>query len=331
MMNRFTRLAAIALCMLGAAPIAEAQQPRRIPQLCFLTFDPGTAQSPSPRFVAFFEGLRDLGYVHGKTINIHYLGAEGRSERFAELAAECLRRKVDIIGVTTTPGAQAARNATRTIPIVMVGVGDPVGTGLVESLARPGGNVTGMSTMTSALAAKRLALLKEAVPAISRVLVLTYPVDPIAPLQVTALREAASALGVSLLVREIQTGDDLRPAFEAGVREGAEGVLTISASIFNVQRALLCELAARHRLPAVYPFSALPRECGGLMAYAIDESDLYRRAATYVDRILKGANPSDLAVQQPTQFNLVINNKTAKSLGLTIATPMLIRANEIIQ
>jgi putative tryptophan/tyrosine transport system substrate-binding protein len=186
---------AVALTLGLLAPlVAEAQPARKIPRLCFLTFDPGTAQSPSARFDGFFQGLHDLGYVHGQTITIDYLVAAGRSELFPELAAECVRLKADIIVVSTTPAADAAKIATRTIPIVMIALGDPVGTGLVDSLARPGGNLTGMSQMTSGLAAKRLEVLKEAVPAISRVLVLSYLVDPIAPLQVKALKEAAPYL-----------------------------------------------------------------------------------------------------------------------------------------
>jgi ABC-type uncharacterized transport system substrate-binding protein len=311
--------------------VADGQSAGKIPRLCFLTFDPGTPQSPSPRFEAFFAGLHDLGYVHGKTITIDYLVADGRSEKFPELAAECVRLKADTIVVSTTPAAHAAKNATRTIPIVMVALGDPVGTRLVESLARPGGNVTGMSQMTSGLAAKRLQVLKETVPRISRVLVLSYLVDPIAPLQVTALKEAASTLSVTLLIHDIRTADDLPAAFEAGVREHAEGLLTTAESIFRLQRRRVTELAARHRLPAVYPYSAFAKDSGGLMAYDANDSDLHRRAATYVDKILKGAKPSDLAIQQPTKFDLVINMKTAKALGLTIPQSILVRADEIIQ
>ncbi len=185
--------------------------------------------------------------------------------------------------------------------------------------------------MTSGLAAKRLEVLKEAVPAISRVLVLSYLVDPIAPLQVKALKEAAPSLGVTLLIRDIRTADDLPAAFDAGVREHAEGLLTTAESIFRLQRARVTELAARHRLPAVYPYAAFAKDSGGLMADDVNESDLHKRAATYVDRILKGAKPSELAVQQPTTFNLVINMKTAKALGLTIPQSLLVRADEIIQ
>ena len=214
---------------------ARAQQPKKIPRLCFLTFDPGTSRST--RFGPFFQGLRDLGYVDGQTITIDYLSADGDGERFPALAAECLRLKADIIAVSTTPAAQAAKNATRTIPIVMIALGDPVGTGLVDSLAQPGGNVTGMSLMVPELAAKRLGLLKEAVPGISRVLVLSYLADPIAPLQVKALKEAAPSLGVTLQIQDIRSGDDLPAAFDAGAKEHAEGLLTTAESMFVVHRA----------------------------------------------------------------------------------------------
>ena len=250
---------------------------------------------------------------------------------FRALAAECLRLKADIIAVSTTPAAQAAKNATRTIPIVMIALGDPVGTGLVDSLAQPGGNVTGMSLMVPELAAKRLELLKEAVPGISRVLVLSYLADPIAPLQVKALKEAARSLGVTLQIHDIQTADDLPAAFDAGARERAEGLLTTAESIFVVHRARVSELAARYRLPAMYPYSIQVADAGGLMAYDVNFPDLERRAATYVDRILKGAKPSDLPVQQPTKFALVINLKTAKALGLEVPPTLLARADEVIE
>jgi putative ABC transport system substrate-binding protein len=314
---------------LAAWPLAaHAQQPKKIPRLCFLTFD--TVVSQSTRFDSFFEGLRDLGYADGQTITIDYLPADGRGERFPALAAECLRRKADIIATTTTPATEAAKNTTRTIPIVMLALGDPVGTGLVNSLSRPGGNVTGASMMVSELAAKRLELLKRVVPGISRVLVLAYLVDPIAPLQVKALKEAAHSLGVTLQVQDIQTADDLPAAFDAGARERADGLLVNAESLFIVHRARISELAARHRLPAMYPYSIQVSDAGGLMAYDINIPDLQRRAAIYVDRILKGANPADLPVEQPTKFKFVINLKTAKALDLTIPESILQLADEVI-
>jgi putative ABC transport system substrate-binding protein len=309
--------------------VAHAQRPKNIPRLCFLTFDPDASRST--RFGPFFEGLRDLGYVDGQTISIDYLSADGDGERFSTLAAECLRLKADIIAVSTTPATQAAKKITRTTPIVMIALGDPVGTGLVDSLAQPGGNVTGMSLMTSDVAAKRLELLKEAVPAISRVLVLSYLADPIAPLQVKALEKAGHSLGIVLQVRDIRTADDLTAAFDAGARERAEGLLTTAESIFVAQRAEVSKLAARYRLPAMYPFTIQVADAGGLMAYDTDYPDLERRAATYVDKILKGAKPSDLPVQQPTKFTLVINLKAAKALGLTISESFLRRADQLIE
>ena len=296
---------------------AQARQPRKFRDSASLRSV--LVASRSPRFDAFFDGLRDLGYVDGQTITIDYLSADGHGDRFPMLAAECLQLKADIIAASTTPATQAAKNATRSIPIVMIALGDPVGTGLVESLAQPGANVTGMSMMVPELATKRLELLKEAVPAISRVLVLSYLADPIAPLQVKALQQAAPSLGVTLQIHDIQTADDLPAAFDAGTRERAEGLLTTAESIFVAQRAQVSELAARHRLPAMYPYSIHVTDAGGLMSYDVDYPDLERRAATYVDRILKGAKPSDLPVQQPSKFALVINLKAAKALGLTIS------------
>ena len=326
------RLGALFLALVAfvvfALPLAtEAQPARKIPRLCFLTFDPGTPQSS--RFDPFFQGLRDLGYVDGQTIIIDYLSADGRGERFPALAADCLRLKADIIVVTTTPATQAAKNATRTVPIVMHLLGDPVATGLVASLARPGGNVTGLTMMASGPSAKRLELLKEAVPRLSRVLVLSYLVDPIAAPQVKELESAAHSLGVKLLVRDIRTADDLPGAFDAGARERAEGVLTTAESIFVAQRNRVVQLAAQHRLPGMYPYRGMV-DAGGLMAYDSYTSSLQARTATYVDKILKGAKPADLPVEQPTKFELIINLKTAKVLSLTIPPSLLRRADQII-
>ena len=329
---KILRVALFTMLTLLAAPLAgEAQQPKKIPRLCFLSFGPDTLQSQSPRFDAFFNGLRDLGYVNERTIAIDYLSADGRGERFPALAADCVRLKADIIVVSTTPAARAAKNATRTIPILMIALGDPVGTGLVDSLAQPGGNVTGMSLMVPELAAKRLGLLKGAVPGLSRVLVLSYLADPIGTLQVTALKEAARSMGVSLLVQDIRTSDDLAAAFDAGVKARAQGLLTTAESLFIVHRARVGELAAHHKLPAIYPYSIQVTDGGGLMAYEADIADLHRRAAIYADRILKGAKPSDLPVQQPTKLKFVINLKTAKALGLDLPASILALADEVIE
>src|SRR5215471_13774417 len=322
------------IALLGVAAIAwplvaHAQQSKEIPRLCFLTFDPGTSQSRSPRFDVFFNSLRDLGYVDGKTIVINYLSADGKDDRFPALASECLRLKADIIAVSTTPAAQAAKRATRTVPIVMIALGDPVGTGLVESIARPGGNVTGMSMMVPELAVKRLELLKEAVPSISRVLVLSYLSDPIAPLQVAALDKAAPSLGVTLFVRDIRSEADLAPAFDAGMNERVDGLIMTAESVLVVHSAQIIEFAARLRLPAVYQYPTQARN-GGLMAYEANISGMHKSAALYVDKILKGAKPSDLPIQQPTKLSLVINLKTAKALGLELPQSLLARADEVI-
>jgi putative ABC transport system substrate-binding protein len=309
--------------------VVHAQQPKNMPRLCFLTFDPDASRST--RFGPFFDHLRDLGYVDGQTISIDYLSADGDSERFPTLAAECLRLKADVIVASTTPATQVAKNATRTIPIVMLALADPVAAGLVDSVARPGANVTGSSMMVSELSAKRLALLKEAAPKISRVLVLAYPADPIAALQVKALKEAAPSLGLMLQVQDIQTADDLPAAFDAGAKESADGLIVGAESIFLVHRARVSELAARYRMPAIYPFSMQVTNAGGLMAYDPNIPNLQRHAAIYVDRILKGEKPADLPIEQPTKFGFVINLKTAKALGLAIPESILQQADEVIE
>jgi putative tryptophan/tyrosine transport system substrate-binding protein len=333
-----TRLSQVGVFRLGilffslavvVLPIAPTAQPaERLPRLCFLTFDPGTRETN--RFGPFFQGLHDLGYVDGQTIFIDYLSADGRGERFPALAAECLRLKTDIIVVTTTPAARAAKDITRTIPIVMIPLGDPVATGLVASLARPGGNVTGLTFMATGIAAKRLELLKDAVPKISRLLVFSYLADPIAPPQVKELESAAPLLGVKLLLRDIRSADDLPAAFEAGASEGAEGVLTTAESIFVAERKSVIELGTQHKLPGMYPYRLMV-DAGGLMAYDSYTPELVARTATYVDKILKGVKPGDLPVEQPTKFELVINLNTAKALGLAIPQTLLMRPDEVIE
>ena len=287
---------------------AHAQPSTKIPRLCFLTFDPGTLRTRSPRFDGFFQGLEALGYVDGRNIEIRYLSADNNGERFPSLIDECLSLKPDVIGVTTTPAAHLLKRATSTVPIVMVALGDPLGTGIVDSMSKPSGNITGMSLMVPDLAVKRLELLQEVVPGIARVLILSYLADPIAPLQVNAMEQAASSMGILLQVHDIRTADDIQAAFEAGVRDGANGVLVTGESMFIVHRARVAELAARHRLPAIYPFRLPVADAGGLMSYDVKAPDLHRQAAVYVDRILKGARPSELPIQQGTKFELVITS-----------------------
>jgi putative tryptophan/tyrosine transport system substrate-binding protein len=311
--------------------LARAQQQQNIPRLCFLTFDPGTLQTRSPRFDGFFQGLQDLGYVQGHNVWISFLSADNKGDRFPSLIDECLALKPNIIAVTTTPAAHLLKKATRTIPIVMVALGDPVGTGLVDSLSRPSENITGMSLMVPEMAVKRLELVKELVPGISRVLVLSFLADPIAPVQVKAMERAAGSFGLILQVQDIRTVDDIPVAFEAANRGRAEAALITEESMFIVHRARLTELAAHYKLPAIYPFLLPVTDAGGLMAYTVRAPELHRHAAAYVDRILKGAKVADLPVQQPTQFEFVINLKTAKALGLTIPATLLARATDVIE
>ena len=331
--SRLRRREFVALlgCAVATWPVAARGQEKGLPRLCFLTFDPGTLRTRSPRFDAFFQGLQDLGYVNARNIEISYLSADNNGDRFPALIDECLSLRPDVIAVTTTPAAHLLKRATRDIPIVMVALGDPLGTGLVDSLSRPSGNITGMSLMVPEMAVKRLELLRELIPGISRVLVLSFLADPIAPIQVKAMEEAARSLGLTLQVRDIRAADDIAAAYEAGDRARSEGVLVTEESMLIVHRARLTELAARYKLPAVYPFLLPVTDAGGLIAYAVHAPELYRNAATYVDRILKGARVSDLPVQQPTKFDLVINLKTAKALSLTIPPTLLARADEVIE
>jgi putative tryptophan/tyrosine transport system substrate-binding protein len=306
---------------------AGAQQAGKIPRLCFLESNAGLSRSV---YSPFFQGLRDLGYVDGQTITIDYLSADGQVERFPTLAADCVRLKADIVVASTTLAAQAAKKATRTIPIVMNGLGDPVAAGLVVSIPRPGRNVTGVSMMSPGLAAKRLELLKEMLPRLSRVLVLSDLGDSIAAPQLQELEHATHSLGVTLLVRDIRSADDLPAAFNAGAKERAEGLLTTAETRLSVYRDRVLELAARHRLPGMYPYRGWVA-AGGLIAYSSYTANLQARTAYYVDKILKGAKPGDLPVEQPTKFELVINLKTAKALGLTIPPSLLQRADQIIE
>jgi len=325
-MERRTFIGMVVGGLLAAPLTAEAQPVGKIPRLCFLELSPGLSRSV---YSPFFQSLRDLGYVDGQTITIDYLSADGKAERFPALAADCVRLKADIVVASTTPAAQAAKKATRTIPIVMNGLGDPVAAGLVVSIARPGGNVTGVSMMSPGLAAKRLELLKEVLTRLSRVLVLSDLGDSIAAPQLRELEYAAHSLGVTLLVRDIRSAADLPAAFAAGTKERAEGLLTTAETRLSAYRNRVLELAARHRLPGMYPYRPWV-DAGGLMAFISYTTNLQARTAYYVDRILKGAKPGDLPIEQPTKFELMINLKTAKALGLTIPPSLLQRADQVI-
>lgn len=307
--------------------IAAAQPVSKLARVCFLEL---SEEASSVRFAAFFQTLEAAGYRPGHTVVIDRKSAENRTERFPELADDCVKLQPDVIVVQTTPAAQAARAATKTIPIVMMGLGDPVGTGLVESLARPGGNVTGMSFMAPVLAAKRVELLKEAVPTLARLTLLSYPPDPIDAGQVAEVARTAKLLGVTVNKREIRAAADIPAAFEAGTIAGDEALLMSSVSLFFVQRFEILKQAGRLRWPGAFAWRAYAEE-GGLLYYGQRQEDLARRAALMVDKILKGAKPADLPVEQPTQFDLVINLKTAKTLGITLPQSLLARATELIE
>jgi putative ABC transport system substrate-binding protein len=290
----------------------------------------GTSPEVSPVLRAFLERLRELGYVEGRNVVIEGRYYGDRIDRLPELAAELVRLPVDVIVAGAPPAPEAARGATSTIPIVMAGGHpDPVGSGLVASLARPGGNVTGMSVETSALRGKQLQMLKEAVPRLTRVAVLSDPSNPLHAHEVRGVEAAARALKVRLRVVEARAPSEFAEAFSVATREQAGGLMVLSGSMLFTHRARVAELAVQKRLPSigVRQFA----EAGGLMAYGADIGANFRRAADYVDRILKGANPADLPVEQPVKFELVVNLRTAKALGLVIPPAVLARADQVIE
>ena len=313
-----------------AAPLAtDAQPAAKVPRIGFLS--PSSSSDPRipVRLGAFREGLRELGYVEGQNILIESRWAEGRYDRLPGLAAELVNLRVDIIVTWSLPAIQAAKEATATIPIVMAGSLDPVATDVVASLARPGGNITGLSLMAPELVGKQLELLKEVVPKVSRVALLGNPANPGTAPQVRRGQDAARALGVRLQVLEARNPSAIEDAFAAMARERAGAVIILTDAMFGAHRERIADLAAKHRVPAVY---GLPEfaETGGLMGYGSSVVDRFRRAAVFVDKILKGAKPGDLPIEQPTKFEFVINLKTAKALGLTIPPAVLARADEVI-
>jgi putative ABC transport system substrate-binding protein len=320
----------LALSLLGALLFAlcgsvEAQQPVKLPRIGLLR----VGSPPDPFVEAFREGLRDLGYVEGKSIVIEYRWAEGKPERLTELAADLARLGVDVI----VPGGNAATRAgqitTSTIPIVMSGTTDPVTSGFVTSLARPGGNITGSATLLQDLAAKRLELLKEILPKVSRVGVLFY--DPAAnPFELRETQETAPNLGVQLSILEIRDHNDFENAFNVAKTARSGAITVLGSAFFYAHRARIVELAAKSRLPAIYEHREFV-EAGGLISYGPNFRDLFRRAATYVDKVLKGTKPADLPVEQPTKFELATNLKTAKQIGLTIPPNILARADRVIK
>jgi len=318
----------IAAIMLAVAVIADAQQAGKIFRIGYL--EPGTASVNTVLLEGFRQELNKLGWIEGKNITIEYRYAEQKNERLPELAADLVRLNVDVIVVSSTPPALVAKKATTSIPIVFANAGDPVGTGLVASLARPAGNVTGLASLSTELITKRLEILKEAVPRLARVGFFRELASSESP-QMKELRPASSALKVKL--EEIETQVDakgLESAFQTAMERQVNGFMTLTSRNFLAERRRIVVLAGKHRLPAIYFQKEFVDE-GGLMSYGADYDDLFRKAAHYVDKILKGAKPADLPVQQATKFEFVINLKAAKQIGLTIPPNVLARADKVIK
>jgi putative tryptophan/tyrosine transport system substrate-binding protein len=328
-MKRKVTFPALCAMLLALCVTAEAQQPKKVFRIGYLSgFDPAieSARSEGVRLA-----LRELGYIEGQNIEYRYM--EGKRDRYPELVAELVRLKVDIILVSGgVPPVRAAKNATKTIPIVMLGAGlDPVKAGLVESLARPGGNVTGITNLSSELGGKRLELLKEAVPKVARVAVLYDPASPSAVLEVKeVLPVAARALGLTLRSYEVRAAEDFEKVFAALNKERPDGLYATSGPLVRDNVTRIIGFALKSRLPSIYP-NRLAVDAGGLMYYGADVAESYRRVAYYVDRILKGTKPADLPVEQPMKFELVINLKTAKQIGITIPQALLYRADKVVK
>jgi putative ABC transport system substrate-binding protein len=317
----------VTLLFLAVSALAEAQQPAKVPRIGRL----GGGTLSSPRINAFLQALRELGYVEGKNIVIEWRSAEENFDRLPALAAELVRLKVDVIVTTSPTGTRAAKEATATIPIVMTNDSDPVGNGFVASLARPGGNITGLSTLAPELSGKRLELLKEIVPRLSRVAVFGTSRSPDNAQSLREVEIAAGAFGVKLQYLDVLGSKDIETAFRAAGKGRAEAILMmVGRAITGGHRTEIVDLAVKSRLPAIYNRRE-DVEAGGLMSYGVYLPDLDRRVATYVDKILKGTKPADLPVEQPTKFEFIINLKAAKQIGLTIPPNVLARADRVIR
>ena len=314
--------------LLTTAFSAEAQQPTKIPRIGFLSVT--SLSTISARIEALRQGLRELGYVEGKNIVIELRSAEGKLDRLPALAAELVRLKVNIIVTAGGQATRAAKEATSTIPIIMTNDADPVGSGFVASLSRPGGNITGLSTLAPELSGKRLELLREVIPKLARVAIVGTSTQPGHAQAIKELELAAEAFKVQIQYLDVLDSKDIETAFRGATKARADGVLTLTSPLLSSQRARLAELAVKNRIPAIYNDIQFV-EAGGLICYGVSFLHLDRHAATYVERILKGAKPADLPVEQPTKFEFVINLKAAKQIGLTIPPNMLVRADKVIK
>jgi putative ABC transport system substrate-binding protein len=323
-------VATLALALLLVPHASDAQQATKVHRIGRLMAS-SLPSGPDPWLENFWQGLHDLGYVEGQNLIIEHRYAEGGEERLRDLAAELVRLKVEVIVAGGSAAIRAAQQATRTIPIVMASSGDPVGLGFVASLARPGGNITGMSNIVVELPGKQLELLKEAVPQSARIAVLTNLAAPLSGSDVENLTVAAKALGVQLQVVDLRSPAELDGAFAAMTREGADALVVLGEPLLlDRLRGPIVDIATKHRLPAIYRWKRYV-EAGGLMSYGPNQPAMWRRYAYYVDRILKGTKPADLPVEQPMKFELVLNIKTAKALGITVPPTLLIQADEVFQ
>jgi putative tryptophan/tyrosine transport system substrate-binding protein len=318
----------VSVMLLGVAVPAEAQQTKKIPRIGYV--GAGSPITAGHHAQAFAQGLGELGYVEGQNIVIEYRWAEGKLERLPTFVADFVRLRSDVIVSSATPAIRAAKEQTSTIPIVMAGVTDPVGLGFVASLARPGGNITGLTHLSPDLAGKRVELLKEVVPRLSRLAVLWNPNHPGQPSVFKDTQLAAQALQVTPISMEARNKEELERALSAIGKERLQALLELADPLTFFHRELIIEVAAKHRVPAMYGFSEWV-DAGGFMSYGTSFPDLFRRAATYVDKILKGTKPGELPVEQPKKFELVINLKTAKQIGLTIPPNVLARADRVIK
>jgi putative ABC transport system substrate-binding protein len=328
MIARRKFLVALAATVLAAPLAGKAQQAGKVYRVGYLG---NSSASLEPDLVeALRQGLRNLSYVENQNIIIEYRWAEGRYDRFPSLVADLIQHQVDVIVTAGTPGTLAAKQATRTIPIVMAVSGDAVGAGLVDSLARPGANVTGLTTMVAELEGKRLELLKEILPRLSRVVLLGNPANPLTAIIFNQARTAARVLHVTLERVDIRAVDEFENAFATIAKARPDAIIIVADRFFLAERERIVGFTARQRLPAMYPYREFVT-LGGLMSYSPDYAESFRRAALYVDKILKGAKPADLPVEQPTRFELVINMKIAKTLGVKIPNSILMRADKVIE
>ncbi|UCH18895.1 MAG: ABC transporter substrate-binding protein [Burkholderiales bacterium] len=318
----------LAVGILLGSLAAQAQQTRNVSRIGFL--GNSTAALEASLVGAFREGLRDLGYVEGQNVQIEYRWAEGKYDRFPALIGELLAQKVAVLVTAGTPATLAVKKATTSVPLVMIAVGDPVGTGIVPSLNYPGGNITGLTSISTEMDAKRLELLREVVPTVSYIAVLWNAASPLQVLAEKQVQAAAQELRMKVLSLGVKTEEEIKDALAVMAREQPDALLVLADRLLLHHRALIMDFAMRHRLPGVYAYRELV-EAGGLMSYGPSYADMHKRAAYFVDRILKGVKPGDLPVEQPPTFELVINLKVAKALGLTIPPSVLLRGTEVIQ